>query len=1082
MPVHPDPPGNDLCSLMPDFPPPQPQLPRTAAARPGPVRLAPLQGETNLSYLDRLADRYRLGVRDLIPALLQVGGGLFKGYRTDGEVYLNAEARARITAFSRVPEKILKRALPAWTAQEPLSPDGAGAAGRFRFGAVVPDAGEGCRQCTAARTGRTKPARLYLQPHTRICPRHGRWMLGTHWIDGAPADTEQIDLTGLPEIVTAHRWHLQLLRHRPDASEAFEVAHAVVVSWWAQQWPEEEQWPQRARQSAPAGADPGWWRLLTRDAVTYPETVALASVLTDERTGQRLLADTGGHLPHTLTYAPGLVAELARATERPWLSDRLASTSAGPLLVWVQQCVRAGTGSAVAGPGWTLHMAHRPRTIARELTAYRKAAHQDEKTTDGARLHLGLRHTSDQSFTTGLAHARAYAAVHGHLAAPIHSRFNGFALGRWLSNHRKSPAVPPEHVAELEVLDPWWRPPWTVMWQRTYYEARDHARARGGLRPERGFPATSFGLGEWLYNQCTGYADLHPAQQRLLSDIGLTPEAVQAARPRRKHMATHFERTLAGARAYARAHGTLVNATADTVQDGFKLGQWLANQRSKDRAYQLRHGAPSSRALALSAIDPWWNPPWTLEWQRSWHQAHTHVQDGHVLDAAAGFPGTSSTLATWLTNQCAQYDTLQPDQQDLLAQIGLSADRACDAAARPAENEADFATGLGYARSYHSAYGTLAAAINTVHDGFELGRWLRRQRQHARTDADTGAPQSVAAQTLTSVDPWWCPPWSLAWQRSWQHIHQQVQAGHQLDATHEFRSFAPAERAWLLRQIRHYADLHSGQQRLLADIGLTEESTRPRPLSPYAETALEHARSYTAAHGSLATPYCAVHDGFPLGPWLARQRLLAQNTNTPYALHHALATLDPWWNPPWPMRWQRGYHHARTTTTTNSWASAQRAAWHRLHPQQRTLLTHIGITPQQREPARRREANRSYPPSPGLAHARAWAEETGNLCVPKSTHHDGFPLGVWLIQQRRKAGQRRLSPATLHTLNEIDPWWNSPWPYHWHRTYHQARTCHHTGQPYPPRITSWIQTQHRNWPRLHPQQQHLLTTIGIHPR
>ncbi|WP_261387038.1 Helicase associated domain protein [Streptomyces sp. BK340] len=1057
-------------------------MPRTAAARPGPVRLAPLQGETNLSYLDRLADRYRLGARDLIPALLQVGGGLFKGYRMDGEVYLNAEARARISAFSRVPEEILQRALPAWTAQEPVSPAGAGAAGRFRFGTVVPDAGEGCRLCTAARTGRTKPARLYLQPHTRICPRHGRWMLGTHWIDGAPADTEQIDLTGLPEIVTAHRRHLQLLRHRPDASEAFEVAHAVVVSWWAQQWPEEEQWPQRARQSAPAGADPGWWRLLTRDAVTYPETVALASVLTDERTGQRLLADTGGHLPHTLTYAPGLVAELARATERPWLSDRLASTSAGPLLVWVQQCVRAGTGSAVAGPGWTLHMAHRPRPIARELTAYRKAAHQDEKTTDGARLHLGLRHTSDQSFTTGLAHARAYAIVHGHLAAPIHSRFNGFALGRWLSNHRKSPAVPPEHVAELEALDPWWRPPWTVMWQRTYYEARDHARAWGGLRPERGFPATSFGLGEWLYNQCTGYADLHPAQQRLLSDIGLTLEAVQAARPRRKHMATHFERTLAGARAYARAHGTLVNATADTVQDGFKLGQWLANQRSEDRAYQLRHGARSSRALALSAIDPWWNPPWTLEWQRSWHQAHTHVQDGHVLDATAGFPGTSSTLATWLTNQCAQYDTLQPDQQDLLAQIGLSADRACDAAARPAENEADFATGLSYTRSYHSAYGTLAAAINTVHDGFELGRWLRRQRQHARTDADTGAPKSVAAQTLTAVDPWWCPPWSLAWQHSWQHIHQQVQAGHQLDATHEFRSFAPAERAWLLRQIRHYADLHSGQQRLLADIGLTEESTRTRPLSPYAETALEHARSYTAAHGSLATPYCAVHDGFPLGPWLARQRLLAQNTNTPYALHHALTTLDPWWNPPWPMRWQRAYHHARTTTTTNSWASAQRAAWHRLHPQQRTLLTDIGITPHMREPARRREATRSYPPSPGLAHARAWAEETGNLCVPKSTHHDGFPLGVWLIQQRRKAGQRRLSPATLHTLNEIDPWWNPPWPYHWHRTYHQAQTCHHTGQPYPPRITSWIQTQHRNWPRLHPQQQHLLTTIGIHPR
>lgn len=71
--------------------------------------------------------------------------------------------------------------------------------------------------------------------------------------------------------------------------------------------------------------------------------------------------------------------------------------------------------------------------------------------------------------------------------------------------------------------------------------------------------------------------------------------------------------------------------------------------------------------------------------------------------------------------------------------------------------------------------------------------------------------------------------------------------------------------------------------------------------------------------------------------------------------------------------------------------------------------------------------------------------------------------------------------AASGEIQEAPSWWNPPWPYHWHRTYHQAQTCHHTGQPYPPRTTTWIQTQHRNWPRLHPQQQHLLTTIDIHP-
>ncbi|MEU1091561.1 helicase associated domain-containing protein [Streptomyces sp. NPDC005576] len=1049
-----------------------------------------MRGETNLSYLDRLADRYRLGVRDLIPSLLQVGGGLFKGFRTDGEVYLNAEARARISVFCRVPEDVLGRALPAWAAQEPLAPDGVGAAGRFRFGVVVSAAGEGCRLCTAARTGRAKPARLYLQPHTRICSRHRRWMLGTHWVDGAPVDTQQIDVTGLPEMLAAHRRHLQLLRHRPDAAGAFEVAHAVVVSWWAQQWPEEEQWPQRVRQMAPPGADPGWWRLLARDAVIYPETVALASVLTDNRIRERLLADAGGHLPHTLAHVPGLVGELARVMGRSWLAERITSTSAGPLLVWVQHRVRAGADAAAADRLWTLHMAHRPRPIARELTAYRDAAGKGENAAGGTRLHLGLRHTSDHAFTTGLAHARAYAAVHGHLAAPIHSRFDGFALGRWLSNHRKFPAMPPEHVAALEALDPWWRPPWTVMWQRSYYEACDHTRARGGLRPEHGFPATSFGMGEWLYSQCVGYDSLHPAQQRLLADIGLTPEAVGVARPRRKNMATHFQRALACASTYAGTHGTLVTATTDTVQDGLRLGQWLANQRSKDRAHQHRHGTPSSRALALSAIDPWWNPPWTLEWQRSWHQARIHVDGGHVLDAAAGFAGTTRALATWLTTQCAQFDTLQPGQQDLLARIGITADRAHGAAARPAESEADFATALGYARSYHAIHGTLAAAISTVHDGFHLGRWLRRQRQHARTDAGRSALPSAQTKALSAVDPWWCPPWNLAWQRTWQHIHNQVGAGHRLDADHHFRSFAPTQRAWLRLQRTHYDDLHPDQQRLLADIGLTRERARTRPITPHAETALAHARAYADAHHTLAVAYSTVHDGFPLGHWLNDQRQQARRDTTPNARHQALTVIDPWWNPPWDLAWQRAYTHARTTqgrpggppAGVRAWATAQRTTWDRLRPEQHQLLTELGITPRAEgligQPRRTR---RVYPSSPGLDHARTYAVAHGHLSPSADTHHDGFPLGRWLVETRRKARQGHLAPTTSRALEDLDAWWNPPWPSIWQRTYQQAKLHQLKGQDTSPTLQRWTERQRTRWNTLHPTQQHLLTTINIHP-
>ncbi|MFD5134425.1 helicase associated domain-containing protein [Streptomyces olindensis] len=133
----------------------------------------------------------------------------------------------------------------------------------------------------------------------------------------------------------------------------------------------------------------------------------------------------------------------------------------------------------------------------------------------------------------------------------------------------------------------------------------------------------------------------------------------------------------------------------------------------------------------------------------------------------------------------------------------------------------------------------------------------------------------------SGVDPWWCPPWSLAWQRAWQHIHHQVHAGHRLDADHHFHSFAPTQRAWLRLQRTHYDDLHPDQQRLLTDIGLTNETARTRPINPYAETALAHARAYAATHHALDVTYSTVHDGFPLGRWLNDQRQQADATPPP---------------------------------------------------------------------------------------------------------------------------------------------------------------------------------------------------------
>lgn len=117
--------------------------------------------------------------------------------------------------------------------------------------------------------------------------------------------------------------------------------------------------------------------------------------------------------------------------------------------------------------------------------------------------------------------------------------------------------------------------------QRTWHQVRDHTDTHGPLQSARGFPTTSYSLGEWLYLQCTRYPALHPEQQRLLTQIGIDAAAAAAARPRRRNMRAGAEEALARARSYTAEHGHLAHVSATTVHHGYPLGRWLAGQRSQ---------------------------------------------------------------------------------------------------------------------------------------------------------------------------------------------------------------------------------------------------------------------------------------------------------------------------------------------------------------------------------------------------------------------------------------------------------------------------------------------------------------------
>ncbi|MEV6796576.1 helicase associated domain-containing protein [Streptomyces sp. NPDC051320] len=809
-------------------------------------------------------------------------------------------------------------------------------------------------------------------------------------------------------MIEAQRGHAGLLHRSPIGAQAFEVARAVTNSWWEQPWPRQEHaWPARLDATRPDGADPGWWKVAARDLITYPETVALARLLASRPLQQRAVAESGGHLPYRLGELPALLTEVAHELQRSWLVHRLAAVTHGPLFTWAHSCVltRADPIPAAQQKLWKVHSSHRPRPLSDLLPPPESRTDSGQPEPRPVKRLRGHSLQAERAFERSLAHAHAYHQQFGHLAVPKEDSLGDYPLGAWLSNLRtRHTRVPAHQAAALHALYRWWNAPWSTLWQRTWHQARDHSEAHGPLEPARGFPTTGYSLGEWLYLQCTRYPTLHPEQQRLLTQIGIDAAAADAARPRRRNMRAGAEEALAHARSYAAEHGSLASVTSATVHDGFRLGQWLANQRNYQRTGH--RPLPAGRAQALTAIDPWWCPPWHLRWQRHYYRSRDAAA-GRRLQAENGFNALDDAgAADWLWRQCATYDELRPEQQQLLTDIGITADvarsareharttpprpaaapapqtdkpspagRGADPAAsthrrrtrraaepkRPREPRSrlghrpdlmpGFETALAHARAYAAEHGHLAAPRDTRHDGYPLGWWLFSQRNRAKQRARDRLPPSPHLTELTAIDLWWNPPWKTEWQRNYYRARNHIEAGEPYDPVARIPAPSTVLGSWTTRACLTYHQLHPDQQHLLNAIGITAQTAgqwppSPRP-RPHAE-ALHHARTWAIEHGHLCPPIKTVRNGFPLGKWLDSQRQLAKKRASPSPTQRMLAMIDPWWNPPWPILWQRTYQQARADhrhPTTRHWLQNQQRGWLLLHPHQQHLLVSIGMTP-----------------------------------------------------------------------------------------------------------------------------------------
>jgi hypothetical protein len=251
--------------------------------------------------------------------------------------------------------------------------------------------------------------------------------------------------------------------------------------------------------------------------------------------------------------------------------------------------------------------------------------------------------------------------------------------------------------------------------------------------------AKDFPLGRWVRQQRKALraGELEERRKKPLD----APEAGMVWEPGEEA----WEAKLAALRSYHRATGHLVPRQDAVWGEGeamVPIGQHMANLRRKGGLGKDPKRA-AERAAQLAAIDPDWDCPWPLDWQRHYRVLADLVDADGVLPAVA--PGVlfeGDDLGKWLERQKnpGTWAQLSSEQQERLSKLGVQPAQA------PSPAPAAARTTKGPSRAQQA----FQRGVQT------LAQYIAREGHHRvpRAHAEEIAVEGEAASVVVKLGVW----------------------------------------------------------------------------------------------------------------------------------------------------------------------------------------------------------------------------------------------------------------------------------------------------------------------------------------
>ncbi len=443
------------------------------------------------------------------------------------------------------------------------------------------------------------------------------------------------------------------------------------------------------------------------------------------------------------------------------------------------------------------------------------------------------------------------------------------------------------------------------------------------------------------------------------------------------------------------------------MPDGYKLGQWVTEQRTR------KDSMAPERKVRLEALSGW---SWDTRAGR-WEEGVSRLKEFIECEGHAKVPRNHKTsdgyqLGQWLTNQRARQGRLAPERKARLEALpGWGWDPLTEQWEEGFVRLKEFMKHVGY---------TSVARIPKVFNGFPLSTWVARQRK-IRNDL---LPER--RMRLEALSGWSWDPHLDRWEEGFGYLKEFVRReGHAKVPKDHATSDGYRLGSWVGRQRTRKDSVAPEQKaRLEAFPGWSWD-----PLAEQWEEGFNHLKEFVEHEGHARVPNNhTTSNGYRLGSWVITQR--TRTNSMSFEQKAKLEALRGWsWNT-LIDQWEEGFGyliefieregHARVPQQFKTpdghrlgfWVGNNRARKTSLSPERKMRLEALPEWSWDPHLDRWEE---------GLGYLKEFVKREGHARVP-STYKtsDGYPLGTWVSHWRRE--KVRLALERKARLEALPGW------------------------------------------------------------